>query len=83
MIRAFYNRLIQRIGIDKVAHFAVSAFLCLAISRFLPVWAGITATMVLGIGKEVYDALTGGKVDWKDLLADTLGVVLATIVTMI
>ena len=70
-------------GIDKVAHFALSAFLCLAASRFLPVWAGIAATMALGIGKELYDARTGGRWDWKDLLADALGVMVATIIVII
>jgi uncharacterized protein YfiM (DUF2279 family) len=78
-----YKEVIRKVGIDKVAHFALSAFLCLAIARFLPLWVGITATMALGIGKEVYDAKTGGKVDWKDLIADGLGIVLATIITMI
>lgn len=77
------RRLIQRIGTDKIAHFAVSAFLCLAAGRFLPFWAGASIALALGIGKELYDSRTGGKWDWKDLLADLAGVLAATLIMII
>ena len=79
MIRSF----VQRIGIDKVAHFALSAFLCLAAGLFLPVWAALMTALALGIGKELYDARTGGKWDWKDLLADMAGTITAVFLLLI
>ena len=77
------RRLIQRIGTDKIAHAAVSAFLTLALGRFLPFWAGASIALALGIGKELYDSGTGGKWDWKDILADAAGTVTATILLLI
>lgn len=70
-------------GTDKVAHFSLSAFLCLAISRFLPIWAAIAIVVIVGVGKEIYDSKTGGKFDWKDIVADTLGIVVATVIQLL
>lgn len=78
-----FRRFIQRVGIDKWAHFFASAFLVLAISQFLPFWAGILVAVVLGIAKEIYDAQTGGKMEIKDLLADLLGVAIATLIVLL
>ena len=83
MFRAFYNRFIQRVGIDKIAHFSVSGLLVFVFGKFLPFWAASILVLVLGIAKEIYDAKMGGKIDFKDLLADLLGVALATIVILI
>lgn len=77
------RRIITGIGIDKWAHFFASAFLVLAVSHFWPFWAGIAVAVVLGIAKELYDAKTGGKIEIKDLLADLLGVAMATIIIFI
>ena len=75
----FIGRIIGRIGIDKICHFAVSAFLALALGRFIH-WA-IAAVVValLGIVKELLD----GNVDWWDLVADAVGIIIATIITLI
>lgn len=73
------QKIVAKIGIDKVAHFAVSAFLTLALGRFVH-WA-ISAGVViaLGIAKELWD----GAFDKKDLLADVLGVLLGTMLLLI
>ena len=63
------RRLIQKIGTDKIAHAAVSAFLTLALA--------------LGIAKEYLDGRTGGSFDKKDLLADALGVLAGTLILII
>ena len=83
MFRAFYNRFIQRVGIDKIAHFSVSGLLVFVFGKFVPFWAASILVLILGISKEIYDAKMGGKIDFKDLLADLLGVALATIVILI
>lgn len=79
----FFRKLITGVGIDKWAHLFASAFLVLAVSHFLPFWAGITVAVVLGIAKELYDAKTGGKIEIKDLLADLLGVAIATLIVLL
>ncbi|MBN2307513.1 MAG: hypothetical protein JXR94_00995 [Candidatus Hydrogenedentes bacterium] len=62
------------VGIDKLLHFWLSFALGLA-SPFMAAAAGI--------GKEIYDALSGGMASAADLLADGLGIVLALIVSPI
>lgn len=73
------QRIVARIGMDKVAHFAVSAFLTLALGRFIH-WA-ISACVVLALGlvKELLD----GSIDKRDLLADAIGVAIGTIIAII
>lgn len=73
------QRIVAWVGIDKVAHFAVSAFLTLALGRFIH-WA-ITACVVLalGVAKELLD----GTIDKRDLLADALGVLLGVVIMII
>ena len=78
-----FRRLIQIVGIDKIAHFAVSGLLVFVFGKFLPIWVASILVLVLGIAKEVYDAKMGGKIDLRDLLADLLGVAMATIVILI
>lgn len=77
------RRIITGIGIDKWTHFFASAFLVFAVSHFWPFWAGIAVAVVLGIAKELYDAKTGGKFEIKDLLADLLGVAIATFIVLL
>lgn len=73
------QRIVARIGMDKVAHFAVSAFLTLALGRFIH-WA-ISACVVLALGlvKELLD----GSIDKKDLIADAIGVVAGTLLLIL
>lgn len=78
-----FRRLIQRVGIDKIAHFAVSGLLVFAFDKFLPIWAALSIVLVLGIAKEVYDAKMGGKMEIKDILADLLGVAAALIIILL
>ena len=78
-----FRRLIQRVGIDKIAHFGVSGLLVFAFDKFLPIWAALSIVVVLGIAKEVYDAKMGGKMEIKDILADLLGVAAALIIILL
>lgn len=79
MCKAFYQKLIQKVGIDKVAHFAVSAFLTLALGRFIH-WA-ISACVVLALG--FFKELLDGSIDKKDLIADAIGVVAGTLLLIL
>ncbi|MCP4640516.1 MAG: hypothetical protein GY851_08790 [bacterium] len=62
------------IGQDKLFHFWASFFIGL-------LSPGLAA--VVGIGKEVYDAFSGGFAEAGDLLADGIGIVFAIIVSPI
>lgn len=57
---------------DKFLHFWIS----FAIAFFKPGLA-----MIAGVGKEVYDALSGGIVDVYDLAADGLGIFAALLLS--
>lgn len=76
------DKLIARIGTDKFAHFFGSAFIVLAAGRFLPIWAALTVAAIADIAKELYDAKKGRKWDWKDILADAIGVTLGAIILL-
>lgn len=59
---------------DKCLHFIVCMLLTMVFSLFVPMWvAGITV-LIIGIGKEIYDYADYGKFDWKDLIADIIGI---------
>ena len=78
-----YQKLVQKIGVDKVAHFAVSSFLALALSCFLSIWASAPLTMAIGVAKELYDKKKTGLFDKKDLIADALGTAAGAVVWLL
>jgi len=79
----FIRRVVERVGIDKVAHFSVSAFLTLGIAYFFPVWVAVVIVTTVGFGKEYIDYKNGGKFDWKDIQADMLGIITATVIQLL
>lgn len=63
--------------IDKYKHIVVSAIIAVALNFFLPWWVAGLVTLSIGIGKEVYDKVSGkGCAEWKDLLADVVGILI-------
>lgn len=74
------QNIINRIGIDKILHVLVSLVLMLEFQRFLPVWGALTIVLAIGIIKEVYDKVSGkGTPDWRDIVADCIGIILGLI----
>ena len=72
--------LADSIGIDKVAHYAISGWLLqilLVIGDTIP---AILIVLGAGIAKEGIDWLQGGKFDKDDLTWDFLGCLTATII---
>lgn len=62
---------------DKLKHIVVSAIIAVALNLFLPWWVAGLATLSIGIGKEVYDKVSGkGHAEWVDLLADLVGILI-------
>ena len=67
----------QCLAKDKLLHFAVSALMGSALRWCGAEWYwAVAIVMAIGIGKEVYDKVSGkGNCEWGDLLADLLGAV--------
>lgn len=78
-MRELYDKIIKAIGLDKILHFFVSAFLTLAFCRLFPVWYAAFLVAALGALKETFDA----KIDWKDLVADGLGIIVSVIIMLL
>lgn len=74
-------------NIDKVAHVFVSFFLVFLFEVFFkfilnydqPVPLASATAFFVGMFKERFDEHKGGRIDWKDLLANAIGIVLANI----
>lgn len=61
---------------DKLKHVVVSSVMAALLNLILPWWVAGILTLCVGIGKEVYDKVSGkGHPEWKDLLADLVGIV--------
>lgn len=70
----------MNIGEDKLKHVVVSAIIAVALNLFLPWWIAGLITLSIGIGKEVYDKVSGkGCAEWKDLLADLIGIIIGVL----
>ena len=68
---------------DKLAHFTA----CIVIFSILDILFGIATasllTISIYIGKEIYDEYNGGVFDWKDIIADTLGLIFIIAYTLL
>ena len=65
---------------DKLKHVLVSAIIAVILSLFLPWWGAALITLAIGIGKEVYDKVSGtGCAEWLDLLADIVGIIIGVL----
>lgn len=62
---------------DKLKHVVVSAVIATVLSLFFPWWVAGGMTFAVGVGKEVYDMVSGkGCSEWEDLLADVVGILI-------
>lgn len=65
---------------DKLKHIVVSAIIAVALNLFLPWWVAALITLAIGVGKEVYDKVSGkGCSEWEDLLADVIGILIGVL----
>ena len=71
------NRLLTE---DKLKHIVVSAIIAVALNLFFPWWVAAGITFAVGVGKEVYDMVSGkGCSEWSDLLADVVGIIIGVL----
>ena len=62
---------------DKLKHIVVSAIMAVVLNLIFPWWAAGLLTLAIGVGKEVYDKVSGkGYPEWEDLVADVVGIVI-------
>lgn len=66
---------------DKKLHFLASACIVLALWQVIGWWS-IPVTMLVGVGKEIYDRKTTG-FDMQDLYADGLGILAGLVFELI
>lgn len=66
--------------VDKLKHIVVSAIIAVALNLLLPWWGAGLITLAIGIGKEVYDKVSGkGCAEWGDLAADVVGILIGVL----
>ena len=66
--------------IDKYKHIVVSAIICVALKLFLPWWVAALITLAIGVGKEVYDKVSGkGCAEVKDIVCDIVGILIGVL----
>jgi hypothetical protein len=79
MINKIWNRM-MKIKADKFWHFiAFREFTAILIRTGLPLAWILIITITLGIGKEIYDWYKGQYIDYGDLFADALGILMGFI----
>ena len=66
-----------------IAHHVQCLIILRELSAFCPLWASVCLTVVVGIGKEVYDRLWGSGFSWKDLLCDAAGMAIGIIIVLL
>ena len=71
------DKLVEKVGADKLLHIVVSAVIMVVLGLILPTRVAALATLSVGIGKEVYDKVSGkGCFEWMDLVCDCIGILI-------
>ena len=66
--------------IDKYKHIVVSAIIAVALNLLLPWWVAGLVTLAIGVGKEVYDKVSGkGCCEVKDIVCDIVGILIGVL----
>lgn len=79
------GKILGYFGQDGLAHILASLVLCAVLGAFMPLWVAVFATLVIGAAKElVWDmAMKKGTAEWKDIIADAVGIALAAVLTVL
>ena len=71
------NKLFNLLGNDGCKHIILSAILTVGLNLFLQWWVAALITIAIGIGKEIYDKVSGkGCAEWKDMACDIVGIII-------
>lgn len=61
---------------DGLLHLETSALIAVTLGKFIPLWIAALVTLIIGIGKELWDKEHGGVASWHDIGCDIAGIVL-------
>ena len=81
ILKFFENTLMKHI--DKVAHFAITYGIVYTLADKWDINGAIAVGILVGVVKEIWDKLTGGKLSVGDLVADGLGIVIAFLIVRV
>lgn len=74
------NHLFALMGTDGMKHFILSATMTAILSLVLPWYWAALITLAAGLGKEVYDRVSGrGMAEWKDVVCNIAGTIIGAI----
>lgn len=74
------NQLFTLMGTDGMKHFILSATMTALLSLVLPWYWAALITLAAGLGKEVYDRVSGrGMAEWKDVVCNIAGIIIGAI----
>lgn len=70
---------------DKLLHLLVNLFIILLFGGLFGIVIGLSLSILASLGKESYDALrpNGTGWDWKDLLADLVGIIIGILILLL
>ena len=72
------------IRIDGLLHILFSTLILLFFDSFLPIWVANIITILIGIGKEIYDKVSKkGYAEWHDVICDIIGVGIGNIIGLL
>lgn len=76
-ISKFFNTIKNWVRTDGLLHIVVSALICVMLGWINPIWIAPLVTLLIGIGKEIYDKVSKkGTAEWHDLICDIIGIVI-------
>lgn len=76
-ILQFISSIKNWVRTDGMLHITVSALICVLLGWARPLWVAPLVTFAVGVGKEVYDRVSGrGMAEWHDIICDVTGIAL-------
>lgn len=70
---------------DKLLHFLINLFSTILFGLIFGIMYGISISLLISIGKELYDKFrpNGTGWDWKDIIADLIGIILGILIIIL
>lgn len=67
-------------GNDKLLHIVVSAVIMVILGLILPTRVAALAALCVGIGKEIYDKVSGkGYFEWMNIVCNCIGILIGVL----
>ena len=67
-------------GKDKLLHIVLSAVIMVVLGMLLPTRVAALAALCVGIGKEIYDKVSGkGYFEWMNIVCNCIGILIGVL----